>query len=264
MRPYPQKVNALALAPRGSPLVKRPFGAYTFDVGNFSVRGRLVFVKPQVFFRFCLGGVLLLLPALFPSCSRSEPAITYGFISLVYYQGLERPEERFSFFVIPDDDDGIENLADLYLYHDQEQLRWYIPSEDWIAYEQDGQTWIGTRSIAMTGDEPLPRGQYRAVLVNKGGEQSERLFSFDAPGEPRFPFPFIALSEGRYRIDSQYPVNRFICYDEQGNIAAVLPLEHTEGQVSDLGPSSEVRAVALWAEDPVYYTSVLTDIAPLR
>jgi hypothetical protein len=207
----------------------------------------------------CLWGFLIL-----PSCSRSEPVISYGFISLAYYQGTERPEERFSFFIIPDDDDGIENLADLYLYHDREQLRWRIQSEDWLVHEQDGQTWIGTRSIAMTGDETLPRGQYRAVLVNKGGERSERLFAFDAPEEPRFPFPFIALAEDRYRIDSNYPVNRFIGYDEQGNLVSVLPLDRNEGQLSDLGFPSEVRAVALWAEDPVYYTSVLTDAAPLR
>jgi hypothetical protein len=208
----------------------------------------------------CLLGALLMLP----SCSRSEPKISYGFISLVYYQGFEQPEERFSFFIIPDDDDGIENLADLYFYHDREQLRWRVQSEDWIIHEQDGQSWIGTRSIAMTGGESLPRGQYRAVLVNKGGEQSERLFSFDAPEEPRFPFPFIAIADGRYRIDSNYPVNRFICYDEQGNIVTSITLEATEGQVSGLGLASEVRAVALWAEDPVYYTSVLTDVVPLR
>jgi hypothetical protein len=210
--------------------------------------------------RLCLGGLLCFLP----SCSQTKPEISYGFISLVYYQEEERPEERFSFFIIPDDDDGIENLADLYLYHDREQLRWRIPSDDWVSYEQDGQTWIGTRSIAMGEDGSLPRGQFRAVLVNKGGESSERLFSFDAPPEPRFPFPFIAVADGRYRIDSNYPVNRFICYDEQGNILRTLPMDTVEGRVADLNLDSGVRAVALWAEDPVYYTSVLTDVVPLR
>jgi hypothetical protein len=209
-------------------------------------------------------GLPLACSALFFACSRSEPKISYGFISLVYYQGLERPEERFSFFVIPDDDDGIENLASLYLYHDREQLRWHIQSEDWVSHEQDGQTWIGTRSIAMTGDESLPRGQYRAVLVNKGGEQFERLFSFDAPPEPRFPFPFAAITGDRYRVDSNYPVNRFICYDEQGNIGNTITLDAHEGPLSDLKLAATVRAVALWAEDPVYYTSVLTDVVPLR
>jgi hypothetical protein len=214
----------------------------------------------RVFSRLCFGAALLILA----SCSRTEPKIAYGFIELVYYQGSERPEERFSFFVIPEDDDGIENIAELYLYHDWEQLRWQILPEDWVSFEQDGQTWIGSRSIAMAGGESLPRGQFRAVLVNKGGERSERLFSFDAPEEPRYPFPFIAVGEGRYRVDSNYPVNRFICYDEQGNIISTLTLDTIEGRISDLDIPAEVRAVALWAEDPVYFTAALTDVAALR
>jgi hypothetical protein len=219
------------------------------------------FFGSALFFpRFIFGTALLLLF----SCSRTEPKITYGFIELVYYQGDEKPEERFSFFIIPEDDDGIENIAELYLYHDWEQLRWHIVPEDWVSFEQDGQTWIGSRGIAMAGGESLPRGQYRAVLVNKGGERSERLFSFDAPEEPRYPFPFIAVTEGRYRVDSNYPVNRFICYDEQGNIISVLILDTIEGRVSDLDIPANARAAALWAEDSAYFTSALTDVAPLR
>jgi hypothetical protein len=216
-------------------------------------------LKKSLILRLCAMAVLLLLF----SCSRSEPKISYGFMELVYYQAAEKPEERFSFFIIPDDEDGLENIAELYLYHDWEQLRWQILPEDWIVLEQDGQTWVGSRAIAMTGNESLPRGQYRAVLINKGGERSERLFSFDAPEEPRYPFPYIAVTEGRYRIDSNYPVNRFICYDEQGNMVSTLTLESVEGQVEDLDIPSNVRAVALWAEDPEYFTSALTDVAPL-
>ncbi|MDR0624728.1 MAG: hypothetical protein LBG10_09925 [Treponema sp.] len=219
------------------------------------------FLNPCRVFSWLCFGAALLIPL---SCSRSEPKIAYGFIELVYYQGSEKPEERFSFFIIPEDEDGIENIAELYLYHDWEQLRWQILPEDWVSFEQDGQTWIGSRGIAMSGGESLPRGQFRAVLVNKGGERSERLFSFDAPEEPRYPFPFIAVTEGRYRIDSNYPVNRFICYDEQGNIISTLTLNTIEGRISDLDIPAEVRAVALWAEDPVYFTSALTDVAALH
>jgi hypothetical protein len=61
-------------------------------------------------------------------------------------------------------------------------------------------TWIGSRAIAMPGDDPLPRGQYRAVLVNKGGEQAERAFTFDAPDNPRDPFPRLNLLEGNYTV----------------------------------------------------------------
>jgi hypothetical protein len=198
------------------------------------------------------------------SCSRTEPKIAYGFMELVYYQRDEKPEERFSFFVIPEDDDGIENLGELYLYHDREGLRWLLSPEDWVRVDENGKTWIGSRSIAVPEDESLPRGQYRAVLINKSGERTERLFTFDAPRDPRYPFPFVSVSEGRYRIDSQYPVNRFICYDQQGNILQTVSPPDIEGSIQDLKLSNSVRSLALWAEDTEYHTSSLTEAAAVR
>jgi hypothetical protein len=184
-------------------------------------------------------------------------------MQLVYYQGPEMPEERFSFFVIPDDDDGIDNLDELYLYHDREGLRWLLTSEDWITFENDGQTWIGSRGIAMIDNGSLPRGQYRAVLVNKGGERTERTFSFDAPEDSRYPFPYLDITGGIYRIESDYPVHRFLCYDNQGSLVTTLLIEEAGGPLEDLRLPSSVRAVVLWAEDSEYYTSALTDVVPL-
>jgi len=198
------------------------------------------------------------------SCSRSEPKIAFGFIELVYYQDSNKPQERFSFFIIPEDEEGIENLADLYLYHDREQLRWQINSEDWVSYTKDGKTWIGSRSIAIGEDEILPRGQYRAVLVNKGGEKSERKFSFDAPDDPRFPFPVLDINNGQYTVTSQYPSNRLVCYDEQGNYVHTANLSSLSGQISDLDLPSGARTAALWAEDAQYFTSAFTYVTPIR
>ena len=198
------------------------------------------------------------------SCSRTEPKIAFGFIELVYYQEKDKPQERFSFFIIPEDEEGIENLADLYLYNDREQLRWHIKSEDWVSYVQDGKTWIGTRSIAIGEDETLPRGQYRAVLVNKGGEKSERNFSFDAPEEPRFPFPVLEISAGQYTVTSQYPSNRLVCYDDQGNYVYTANLSNLSGQLSELDIPSNARTAALWAEDTQYFTSAFTYVTSIR
>ena len=198
------------------------------------------------------------------SCSRSEPKIAFGFIELVYYQDQDKPLERFSFFIIPEDEDGIENLEDLYLYHDREQLRWHLKSDDWVSYVYEGQTWIGSRNIAAGEDETLPRGQYRAVLVNKGGEKSERNFSFDAPEVPRFPFPALEISGGRYTVDSAYPSNRLLCYDGQGNYIIFVNLPALNGYVEELGIPSQARTAALWAEDSQYFTSAFTYVTALR
>jgi len=198
------------------------------------------------------------------SCSNSEPVITFGFIELVYYQDNVKPLERFSFFIIPEDEDGIENLEELYLYHDRAQLRWHIKSDDWVSYINEGTTWIGTRSIAVDENERLPRGLFRAVLVNKGGEQSERNFTFDAPEEPRFPFPTLEVSAGRYTVDSAYPQNHLLCYDEQGSYVSSVNLADLSGSIADLGIPSQARTAALWAEDAQYFTSAMTYVTAIR
>jgi hypothetical protein len=211
--------------------------------------------------------VLLFFAVFFPlavSCSRTEPRISFGFIELVYYQDKDKPLERFSFFIIPEDDDGIENLEELYLYHDREQLRWHIKHDDWVSYTHEGTTWIGSRSIAIGEDENLPRGQFRAVLITKGGERSERNFSFDAPEHPRFPFPALKISEGRYTVDSAYPANHLVCYDEKGNHIYSENLTSLNGALSDLKIPSQARTAALWAEDAEYFTSAITYVTALR
>jgi hypothetical protein len=212
---------------------------------------------------FYLSLIAGMMGVLFFSCSRGEPDILFGFMELVYYPGEQRPEERYTFFILPEDDDGIENLAELQLHHDRAGLRWTISSDDWVNHEDgEGKTWIGSRSIAMPENETLPRGRYRAVLINKGGERAERSFSFDAPEDPRYPFPFLFIGEGMYRIDSAYPVHRLICYDQQGNIVETLLLSGLEGSLQDLPDNG--RSAALWAEDPEYRVSALTEALALR
>jgi len=212
----------------------------------------------------CAVMAALALSALAVSCSRTEPRIAFGHIGLVYYQEVGGPRERFSFFIIPEDDDGIENLSDLFLYHDREQLRWHISSYEWVRYERDGRTWVGTRAISIGPGETMPRGQYRAVLVNLGGERSERNFTFDAPETPRFPFPTLEISGGNFTVVSGYPINRIVSYDEQGNFLRTVELTELSGTVESLGLPHNARLAALWAEDPTHITSAFTDVVTIR
>jgi hypothetical protein len=206
---------------------------------------------------------LVCFAALLAACSRTEPKITYGTMRMVYYQGEGKPEERFSFFVMPEDDDGFEDIAEVRLYHDLEGLSWKLAAEDWVSFEVNGKTWVGSHSIAMLDDEPLPRGQFRAVLVDKGGEQSERVFAFDAPDDPRYPFPFLTIENGRYLVESGYPEHSFIYYNAQGEYVSTAPIQVLDGALTELKLSSDVKALALWAEDPEYMVSALTNIVSL-
>jgi len=210
-----------------------------------------ILILAALFFALCLAA----------ACTNSKPEITYGFLQLVLYQTENGPREQFSFFVIAEDEDGFENLDELYLYHDREQLRWKIDSVEWITYAQDERTWIGTRSIAVQ-EGSLPRGLYRAVLVNKGGESTERTFTFD--GTVRYPFPEVEIANGMYTVRSNWPVNRLVCYDRSGVYVTTIALSSLSGRVSDLNIPSNARTAALWTEDEDNNTSAFTNVVSIR
>jgi len=199
--------------------------------------------------------------ALFVSCSTSKPEISYGFLNLVLYEGESGPTEHFSFFIIAEDEDGVENLDELYLYHDREQLRWKIKNDEWISFMQNNKTWIGTRSITVQ-EGSLPRGVYRAVLVNKSGEKGERLFTYDT--DVRHPFPKFEIENGMYTIQSEWSSNRLVCYDKVGNYLSTVDLRSLSGSVSQLNIPSAATTAALWAEDPAYNISAFTKVVPVR
>ena len=209
----------------------------------------------------CLIFIFIMVVIFSVSCSRTKPEIPFGFIKLILYQSDSGPKEHYSFFIIADDEDGIENLEELFLFHDREQLRWHIKSDEWISHTQGEQTWIGTRSITVPQGS-LPRGIFRAVLVNKGGERGERTFTYD--GNVRFPFPELDISGGVYTVKSEWPVNRLIGYDRAGNYSTTIELETLTGPVSLLNLPSAVRTVALWAEDTAFFCSAFTNVVPVN
>ena len=116
----------------------------------------------------------------------------------------------------------------------------------------------------MNDGAPLPRGLFRAVLVDKGGSRSERTLSFDGPLRPRYAFPQFTVSRGRYLVVSSYPVHRVLLYNGSGDLIASTPLDALEGPVEAFGDIREAVSAALWAEDGEHYSSALTAAAALR
>ncbi|MDR2343865.1 MAG: hypothetical protein LBD86_04965 [Spirochaetaceae bacterium] len=206
----------------------------------------------------------VLLLAGFAACSRAAPTIAFSTMSLNYIEEDSGPFPSLSFFVLASDDDGYEDLAELRLYNDYNGLLWAFTPETWMRYDEAGNTWIGSRVIAMSGGEVFPGGQYRAVLIDKGGERAERTFGFDVPSVPRHPFPKLTIDDGGYKIDSEYPEHYFLCYSQEGNYRSSVKLESNTGTLSSLRFSSDILSVALWAHDPVYSTSALTKIIAIR
>jgi hypothetical protein len=210
--------------------------------------------------KLCIAALFIL--SLF-SCSQSNPEISYGSLELVYYENGGNPVERFSFFVLPRDNDGIEDLEELWLYHDWEGLSWSLTSKNWISQTVDGNTWIGSRAISMVDNSPLPRGLFRAVLVDKGGSRTERLISFDVPSQER-EFPYLAVNGNSYRIVSLYPEQNLLVYDNEGSYLLTVSPPAAEGNLSDLGLPAQAESISLWARDAARSVSAFTDIVPLH
>ena len=221
----------------------------------------MVFFKLQ---KACFLSAILPAAFCFFSCSQSAPEISFGSLELVYYENGGHPVERFTFFILPRDDDGMDDLEELWLYHDWEGLSWHLTGKNWIKETAGGDTWIGSRAIAMEDGSELPRGQFRAVLIDKGGNRMERLFSFDAPPERKRPFPSLTINGDEYRINSQYPQQNLLVYDNSGNYLSTVNPSSQEGKLSGLGLPSQAESLALWARDPVRSVSAFTDIVPLR
>jgi hypothetical protein len=197
-------------------------------------------------------------------CSQAAPRIPAAQLRLVYRQEDGAVRERFSFFISAEDEDGTEDLAEVYLLHDREQLVWKLTDADWIRVEKSGQTWIGSHDIAMADDASLPRGAYRAVLVDKSGARAERTLAFDDASGQRRAFPSLDLEKKRYAVVSDYPDHQLIVYDEKGGLIKKLPLTTRTGSLADLKLPPAARSVALWAEDPVAGVAAMTDAVPVK
>lgn len=195
------------------------------------------------------------------SCSQAAPRIDSASLRLTYRQG---GAERLSFFVLADDDDGTLDLDELHLLHDRAQLYWTLSSKDWIIVERVGETWIGTHSIAMDGDGKFPRGSYRVVLTDKGGDRAERSISFSPPLAPQRAFPAINAGGGRYRIRSAYPKNTIVAYDGSGAPVKTAAVKAGEGRIADLELGQAAESIALWAEDDESGVAAMTEPVSLK
>lgn len=210
---------------------------------------------------FALAFAFAVAAAVSVSCSQSAPRIDSASLRLTYRQG---GVERLTFFVLAADEDGTLDLEELHLLNDRAQLYWTLTSKDWIVAERLGETWIGTHAIEMSDRGKFPRGPYRIVLVDKGGDRAERMISLDPPIVPERAFPTLSAEGGLYRIFSTYPVNSIVAYDEAGVSVKTVVLKAREGRMADLELGPAARSIALWAEDDESGVAALTDSMSLK
>src|SRR6056297_741174 len=112
------------------------------------------------------------------SCSGQPPELAQLFwqLNVVYDTGASTQYEELTLFVHAEDADGLQDIDQLELLHNQQELLWSFDSAQWRMVEREGESWIGTNGIRKSAARILPRGEYRVKLSDKAGEAAETAF----------------------------------------------------------------------------------------
>jgi len=122
---------------------------------------------------------ILALLAILAGCSGKPPVLSrvYGRVIYTHDPATGANAETLGVFLVASDPDGVENLSAFYVINDDAELFWKVDSSAWVTSVAEGENWIGTASIAMPGATPFPRGDYRVVLQNSGGDTVEDILT---------------------------------------------------------------------------------------
>ena len=110
----------------------------------------------------------LLLPLLF-ACSGSPPGIVNTDWMVVYTHNPSpgTVSQELNFFVQLQDDDGFNDIAELYLIRDDLNWSWKIDSSNWVSYEEDDEYWIGANGLTIGRRGDIPEGSFRLLVIDQ-------------------------------------------------------------------------------------------------
>ena len=132
-------------------------------------------------------------------------------------------DERLSVFASVSDGDGVDDIEYLFIVHDASELCWTLTADEWQRNDEGSAVWIGSNGLDAPG-ATVPRGEYRAVIVDRAGERSDRRFSLSAPETSAYDVPSVRLSGTSAVIGSAYPSNTAFFLDAGGNVVMTVPV----------------------------------------
>ncbi len=134
------------------------------------------------------------------ACSENPPEIEQLFWQSNRFNDLEKGSvyDTLSVFVQVTDQDGIEDIASLYIINDREELFWKVDGENLILKENREVTWIGSSRLKMNDYSMFPSGEYRVIVIDEAGERMETGFTLKNSSvmPENIQFPVLTVSEG--------------------------------------------------------------------
>ncbi|MFH2113348.1 MAG: hypothetical protein ABIJ86_02425, partial [Spirochaetota bacterium] len=180
------------------------------------------------------------------SCAVNPP----GFVStshrliLLASDSTGQREERLSFFASIRDQDGVGDIDYLYVMHDESELFWTLTVDNWIQKDEGDSVWLGSNGLEPGDVGLMPRGRYRAVVVDKAGERDERIFNLSAPVSKDYALPAIRLVGNQLTLDSPYQVNNLFFLDPADNPVKTVGINPGTSTLDTLWGDSSWRTAA--------------------
>jgi hypothetical protein len=193
------------------------------------------------------GAALLLLLGVLVGCSGKPPVISRVYARVIYVHDAVTgaDTETLGVFLVASDPDGMENLKSYYVINDDAELFWKVDDTSWSSTSAEGESWIGTSSLAMPGSAPVPPGRYRVVLQSAGGDTVEDGFTLPERDEQaaKAVYPSAAVTDGVIRISGPARNYEIWVYDKGGRFMASVP---EPGK----NPSASVKSIVAAANVP--------------
>ena len=159
------------------------------------------------------------------ACSGAPPEIGGVEIIRVYVNNpaTNSVRHQIGLFVSVSDPDGLDDLARLYLIHDESELYWALDPTIWQQASVRGLDWIGSYGLGLPGSEEAPAGEYRVLLEDLSGESAE--ITERLPAVPKRLPPFPQISEGQ-----DDGLTEVWTFDNQGILLGSIPLSAMDSQ----------------------------------
>jgi hypothetical protein len=159
--------------------------------------------------------------------------------------------ESLSVFATIRDDDGLENVGELWILNDDSAMAWKLTDADWIKVAEGADAWIGASALASPELSGMPRGSYKLVVIDLAGQRAEREFRVSGSFPDR-PAPTIAFSGGELAIGSTWPETIVLAFDGTGALIASPGAQANGSLAAALGQDIAPRTaeVGAYGYDP--------------
>ena len=209
----------------------------------------------------CAFRLLVMLPALvlLASCAPEPPRIIDIASERIWLEDLGRDEVYpvLSIFAFIEDPDGVEDVQEMILVHDESGYLWQISGTGMEERNVRDERRLGS-SLLVAGAEGFPEGLYRLIVVDRAGLDVETQLALgewgEAPTEDRFADMSIRGGVLSLRAGSEVDPDdtsveatvRFV--DASGGVREELVLGSGEYQLSQLVPRlmSDLEDLRAW------------------